>query len=135
VAPVRSCEKLPPCLIQPVPASSKMDLPLAKPEPVSDGGSASGITQLRRGKKTVGNGSRERGVRRCERNNPADTNVSEEGGGKRCSRCQSRDSSLAAHDDDHGETGCPPAAHGGPRWSRSPPVPHGRDPTPQQVDA
>jgi len=50
---VRSCEKLPPCLIKPEPASSKMDPLLAKARPVSDGGSASGITYLRRGKKTV----------------------------------------------------------------------------------
>jgi len=31
---------------------SKMDPPLAKAEPISDGGSASGITNLRRGGKT-----------------------------------------------------------------------------------
>jgi len=30
--------------------------------------------------------------------------------------------SLAAHDEDHGEAGCSPAVHGGPRWSRYPPV-------------
>jgi len=46
---VRSCEKLPPCLIKPVPAGSKMDLLLAKP--INNGGSASVITDLRRGKK------------------------------------------------------------------------------------
>jgi len=50
VASVRSCEKLLPCLIKPVPASSKMDLLLAKAKPISDSGSASGITYLRRGK-------------------------------------------------------------------------------------
>jgi len=37
VASVRSCEKLPPCLIKPVLASSKMDLPLAKAKPISNG--------------------------------------------------------------------------------------------------
>jgi len=47
---VRSCEKLPPCPIKPVPAGSKMDPPLAKAKPISDGGSASVITDLRRGK-------------------------------------------------------------------------------------
>jgi len=47
---------------------------------------------------------------------------------------EQRDSS-AAHDEDHGEAGCAPAVHGGPRWSRSPPVAHGKDPTPEQVDA
>jgi len=46
------CE-LPPRLIEPVPPSSKMDPPLAKAKPVSDGGSASVITQLRRGRKKL----------------------------------------------------------------------------------
>jgi len=36
---------------------------------------------------------------------------------------------------DHGEAGCSPASHGGPQWSRDPPVARGRDPTPEQVDA
>jgi len=50
-ASVRSCEKLPPCLIKPVPASSRTDPPLAKAKPVSDGGNY-GITEaLRRGRK------------------------------------------------------------------------------------
>ncbi|GAB0203037.1 tRNA:m(4)X modification enzyme TRM13 [Grus japonensis] len=34
-----------------MPASSKMDPPLAKAEPISDSGSASGITELRKVKK------------------------------------------------------------------------------------
>jgi len=51
VASVRICEKLPPCLIKPVPASAKTDLLLAKAKPISDGGSASVITYLRRGRK------------------------------------------------------------------------------------
>jgi len=51
VASVRSCEKLPPCLINPMPASSKMDPPLPKAKPISDGGSASVITHLRSRKK------------------------------------------------------------------------------------
>ena len=51
VASVRSCQKLPLCPIEPMPAGSKTDPQLAKAEPISDGGSASGITDLRRGKK------------------------------------------------------------------------------------
>jgi len=51
VASVRICKKLPPGLIKPVPAGSKTDPPLAKAKPISNGGNASGITQLRRGKK------------------------------------------------------------------------------------
>jgi len=74
-------------------------------------------------------------VRLCERNNSADTKVSEEGGGRRCLRHRSREFSFAACAEDHGEAGCPPAVHGGPRWSRYPPLAHGRDPTPEQVDA
>ena len=59
----------------------KMDPLLAKAEPISDGGSASGITDLRKGKKLLRNGSQKTEVRICERNNSADTKVSEEGGG------------------------------------------------------
>ncbi|GAB0184744.1 hypothetical protein GRJ2_000939700 [Grus japonensis] len=68
-----------------MPASSKTDPLLAKAEPISNGGSASGITELRREKKNLGATflQPERGVRRCERNNSADTKVSAEGGGGR----------------------------------------------------
>jgi len=51
LASVRSCEKLPPCLIKPVLAGSKTDLTLPKAKPISDGGSASGITYLRNRRK------------------------------------------------------------------------------------
>ena len=44
VASVRRCQKLPLCPIEPMPAGSKMDPPLAKAEPISNDGSASGIT-------------------------------------------------------------------------------------------
>jgi len=50
VASVRSCQKLPQCSMEPVPAGSKTDLLLVKAEPISDGGSASVITYLRRKK-------------------------------------------------------------------------------------
>ena len=55
VAPVRSCWKLPLCLRErePIPAGSKTDPPLAKAKPISDGGSASVITYLRRAKNSV----------------------------------------------------------------------------------
>jgi len=36
---------------------------------------------------------------------------------------------------DHGEAGCPPAVHGGTRWSRYPLAARGRDTTLEQVDA
>ncbi|PKU48654.1 protein pxr1-like [Limosa lapponica baueri] len=61
-------------------ARSKMDLSLAKTKPISEGGSTSGITYLRRGKKTLSSSSQKRGMRTCERNNSADAKVSEEGG-------------------------------------------------------
>jgi len=51
VASVRSCQKLPPCLIKPVPAGSKTDLLLAKAKPISDSGSSSVIKYLRKGRK------------------------------------------------------------------------------------
>ncbi|GAB0183645.1 AN1-type zinc finger protein 5-like [Grus japonensis] len=51
-----------------MPAGSKMDPPLAKAEPISDGGSTSGITELRKGKKTHQEQLQpERGVRRCKK--------------------------------------------------------------------
>ncbi|GAB0204021.1 epimerase family protein SDR39U1 [Grus japonensis] len=69
-----------------MPAGSNTDPPLAKAEPISDSGSASVITYLRRGKKKTKPKNQEhlqpeRGVRICERNNSADTKVNAEGGG------------------------------------------------------
>lgn len=46
------CQKLTPCQIKQVPASSKIDLSLSKAKPVSNDGSTSVITWLWRGKKT-----------------------------------------------------------------------------------
>jgi len=54
VASVRSSEKLPPCLTEPMPASSKMDPPLAKAKPISNGSRSSVVTYLRRGKTCGG---------------------------------------------------------------------------------
>jgi len=78
---VRRCYKLPPCPIEPMPASSKRDPMLTKAKSIGNCGSASVITYLRKGKNLLWNNNRERGVRRCERNNSADTKVSEKGGG------------------------------------------------------
>jgi len=72
---VRICEKLPSYLIKPVPASSETDPPLAKAKPVSDGGSTSVITYLRRGKKTCG----ETAVDREEGNCVNETTLKKEG--------------------------------------------------------
>ncbi|KAK4811808.1 hypothetical protein QYF61_008629 [Mycteria americana] len=55
-----------------MPAGSKTDLPLAKAEPISDGGSAFGIRCFRRGKKPAQLQLKRR-VRICERSNSADT--------------------------------------------------------------
>jgi len=51
VASVRSCKKLPPCLIKPVLAGSKTDPLLGKVKPTSNGGNASVLTYLRKGRK------------------------------------------------------------------------------------
>jgi len=81
-ASVRSCWRSPPCPIELMPASSKMHPLLAKAEPISDGGSASVITYLRRGKRCCATPTAaRRELRRCERNSSAGTKVSEEGGG------------------------------------------------------
>jgi len=50
---VRSCWKFHLCPMESMPASSKTDPVLAKSEPISDGGSASVITHLRRGEKKM----------------------------------------------------------------------------------
>jgi len=124
VASVKSCQKLPPSPTELVPAGSKTDLPLAKAKPISDCGSASGITYLKR-KKTpcLTAFAAERGVRICGRNNSADTKVSGEGGGG--GSPGAGDFSPAACDEDLGEAGCPPAAHRAPQWSRYPPAARG----------
>jgi len=69
MASVRSCLKLPPCLTEPMPASSKTD-----PPRLCD-------NIFKKGKKTALKIAVKRGVRRCERTNSADTKVSEGGGG------------------------------------------------------
>jgi len=51
VASVRSCQKLPSCLIKSMLAGSKTNPPLVKAKTISDGGSASVITYLRKGRK------------------------------------------------------------------------------------
>jgi len=53
VASVRSCKKHPPCLIKPVQDGSKTDPPLAKAKSISDSGSTSVITYLRKGRKNT----------------------------------------------------------------------------------
>ena len=80
---VGRCRNCPHARTQPMPASSKWDPPPAKAEPVSDSGSGSGITYLRRGKKVAvaQKLQPERRVRTRERNSPADPQVSEAGQG------------------------------------------------------
>jgi len=53
LASVRRREKLPTCPVEPVLAGFRTDLLLAKAKHISDGGSASGITYLRQGKKVT----------------------------------------------------------------------------------
>jgi len=50
---VRSFQKLPPCLIKPVLDGSKTDPLLPKAKSISDGGSTSVITYLRKGRKKL----------------------------------------------------------------------------------
>lgn len=50
MASVRRCQQLPLCLTDPKPPSSRMGPLLTKGESISDGGSAPGLTYLRRGK-------------------------------------------------------------------------------------
>lgn len=50
-------EKLPLCLMEQVPGGSEVDLPMAKAEPIRDGGSTSEITYSRRGIKLCNSNS------------------------------------------------------------------------------
>jgi len=46
---VRSCQKFPLCPMEPMPAGSKMDLPLAKAKPISGSGSTSDDNIFKKG--------------------------------------------------------------------------------------
>jgi len=81
LASVRICWKPPLCLIEPLPANSMMDLPLAKVMPISDGGSTSVIYEKRGKNPGQSQLQLETGVKIHERNSSADTKVSEEGWG------------------------------------------------------
>lgn len=54
---MRRCEKLPPCPTEPVSDSSKMNMLLAKAEPIGNGGNASVVKHLRRGKNCYTTGA------------------------------------------------------------------------------
>jgi len=64
-------------------------------------------------------------VRLCETNNFVDTKVGEAGGEGGAQDAREEIFSLQARDEDHGEAGCPPAAHEGPQCSRHPPAAQG----------
>jgi len=49
---VKSRQKFPQCLTEPVPAGSKTDSPLAKAEPISDSGRTSVAAYIRRKENT-----------------------------------------------------------------------------------
>lgn len=53
VASLRCCQKLPPCLTEPMPTSYKTDLQMVKAEPIRDGSSTSVIRYLRTKKKLL----------------------------------------------------------------------------------
>lgn len=57
---MRSCWKLSPSPVEPVPAGFRMDVLLAKAEPLNDCGSAFGITDLSREEKTYTTAAAER---------------------------------------------------------------------------
>lgn len=66
-----------------MPASSKKHPALSRAEPISNSDRATGMKELRRGKKnTLGSSSWERDVKICERSSPAEPRVSEKGGGE-----------------------------------------------------
>ena len=73
-------------------------------------------------------------MRLCDRNSSADTKVSKERGGGGAPDAGA-EIPLQLMMKDLDEAVCPPAAHGGPWWSRYPPMARGRDPKPEQVIA
>jgi len=89
---VRSCWKLPPHPTEPVPAGSKMDLPLAKVKSISNDGSTSGMTYLRRG---VGGNLCKLQLKRQVRETALQMPRSVQEEGRRCSRHRSRGSPAA----------------------------------------
>ncbi|GAB0204295.1 EH domain-containing protein 4 [Grus japonensis] len=107
-----------------MPSGFKTDPPWAKAKHTSNGGSASGITELRMGKSCCAT-TASRGVRICERNNSADTKVSEEGGGGGAPGAGVEIPLQPMEVEEHGEAVCSLAAHGGPWWSRDSPAARG----------
>ena len=105
-----------------MPASSKMDPPLAKAKPISNSGSASGIVYVRGGAGLHNSNCCWRVEWEYVRAAALQTSQCRR---RWCSRHQNRDS-PAACGEAHGEAGCAPAAHGGLWWSRYPPAAHGR---------
>lgn len=77
MASVRRHQEFSPCQWETVPSGSKMGMPLAKDEPVSDAVGTFVINGFS-GKKDCT--AAERGVRKCQRNRPENTKVSEQGG-------------------------------------------------------
>lgn len=107
------CEKISgaaPVGTEAVPDSSEVDLPLAKAELISNVGSFSGV------KTTMQQQLAERSENMQEKL-PCRHHGQRRRKGRKCARHQSKDSS-ANPGKDHSESGCPPAAHRGPQWSR-----------------
>ncbi|KAJ7425831.1 hypothetical protein WISP_20382 [Willisornis vidua] len=103
-ASMRSCQKIPPCVVEPMPAGSRMDPPLAKAKAIRNHSNASGITYLRRKKSCCADESC--GQRRAEQehvNNYADTKVSGEGGKEVLQVPEQR----CSYGTDHGEAAVP----------------------------
>jgi len=78
VASVRRQQEPLPCQTEPDSASSQTDLPLAKAVPISDIGSTSAITYLRKSEKNPVH--QLRGGRKYEKQSPVDAKVSEKRG-------------------------------------------------------
>jgi len=118
-----------------VPAGSKTDSLLANAKPISNGGSTSAITYLRRGGENTAQFKSERGVRICQRTNSADTEVCEGSGG--AAPGTGAEIPLQPVEKTVGRQAVPLQSmevHGGADIHLQN-IPHGRDPTPEQVDA
>jgi len=104
-----------------MPAGCKMDLPLPKAQPITDGGSFCDNVFRKGG---AAGGTTLHVAARGEESEWERETRSVQKGGRRCPRHQST-GSPEAHGIDQDEAGSGPAAHGGPWWSRSPPAASG----------
>lgn len=119
------CQKLSPCPTEPLPAGSRVDLPLLKAEPVSNG-SCTSVKPSLRGRKRDSLHQGSCGQRRAEREYARGTALQTQ-------RSVKKEGKEVLHTPERRfpcrstETGCFLATQGGQQGFRDPPAAHGGD--------